>query len=144
MERREVGGPLREIGDVAVLVLAARQRVLQPLDEAPAFHVLRFELVEQRAGRRIALAQLAKQVRVLLGMVEALGERIDIVKHRAEQLEIGRHPPHVDLADEIEEAVQHGGERAMLVLDDLDGTHDGRDGAGTRRSKNACLRRGKA
>jgi hypothetical protein len=92
--------------------------------------VLGFEPVEKGRGFRAAHAQAPEQVAVLLRMMELLRERIDVVNHRPEDLEIRRDAPLADLPDEVRHAVQHRRQGAVLVANDAVGIHKGPHVAG--------------
>jgi hypothetical protein len=66
----------------------------------------------------MSLPQNAEQIPILLGVMEALGKRVDVVHHRIEESEIGLPAVLANFAHEIEQAVQDGSERAMLIADD--------------------------
>ena len=80
--------------------------------------VLALELVERVVELRRARAQLAEQVGVFLRVVQRLGEGADVVQHRVQQRKRRRAFRVARLADQVLEAVDHRGERAMLVADD--------------------------
>src|SRR5689334_8588344 len=85
--------------------------------------VISAQPIDQRAGFGVTLPQQPEQVLIFLRMVEALGKRGDVMNHCAEQLEVRRSLARLDRTREIEQAVQHGGERTMLVENDIDRIH---------------------
>jgi len=69
----------QEVGKLATAaLLVARQRLPEHTDLLGARPVLALQPVEQRSGFRMTQAQEPEQVLVLLGVVEALGVRIDV------------------------------------------------------------------
>src|SRR5437867_9565183 len=56
-------------------------------------------------------------------MVEALGESVDVVDHRPEQIEVRLVATVPNLAHEIEHAVQHCCQCAVLMVNDANCLH---------------------
>ncbi len=108
-KRANPAGRIRFVGGDALLEL---------LDVRVAFDVLALQLVERRVEFLRARAQLAEEVRVLLRVMQLLGERLDVVQHRPQQRERRRRTPIARLADQVFESVDHRGKRPMLVADD--------------------------
>jgi len=103
---------------VVTASLIARERLLERSDLVRTDPMLFLEPVEDRARLRAAKAQQPKQVAILLRVVEALGERIDVVDHRAECFEIRLRGVFADFTNHMQHAVENRGKRAVLVLDD--------------------------
>ena len=82
-----------------------------------------FQAIEQRYRFRVANAQEREQVLVLLGMMKALGKRIDVVDHRAEHVEIRTRAAIADGVNQMEHAVQDRRQRAVFVLNGGDCLH---------------------
>ncbi len=104
-------------------MLVARQRLLEVADSLGADAVLALQALEHRNGLGTPRAQPREQVLVFLRVVESLGNRVDVVNHGTEDPEVGLHAVIPDRANEVEHAVQHGGKRTVLVLDDPDRFH---------------------
>ena len=115
------GGERRELGSAAALV--TRQRLPEAAHMLGTGAMLVLEHVEDRRGLLAAQAQEAEQVFALARVVHALGKRVDVVDHRAQHVEARRGPALRDLAHHVAHAVEHRGQRAMIVLDDADGLH---------------------
>jgi len=79
------------------------------------------EPVEYRPSGGTARAQQREQIPVLLRMMEALRKRVDVIDHRAEHPEVGLFSPAPDVVDEVEHAVQHRRQSAVLVVNDANG-----------------------
>ena len=109
----------REAGEPAARIrLVGGDALLELLDVRVAFDVLALELVERRVEFVRARAQLAEEVRVLLRVVQRLGEYLDVVQHRPQQRKRRRRATVARLADEVFESVDDRRKRPMLVADD--------------------------
>ena len=104
-------------------MLVARQRLLERADLFRACPVFTFQPVEQRFRVRVADAQEMEQVLILLGMMEAFGERVDVVDHRTEHVEIRTGAAVADGVNQMQHAVQDRCQRTMLVVNDAVGLH---------------------
>jgi len=100
------------------LQLVVEQRLLHLADEPRAAHVLRPQRLDhgQRLGR--ALGEPREEEFLLLRVVQPLGKAVDVVDHGPERGELGLHARVARGVRERDQAVQHGGERAVLVVDD--------------------------
>ena len=102
-------------------------------DESLRQAATRIEALSAQTGQRVsAVHQPREQPRVLLGVVLPLGELVDVVQHRVEHLEVRLHAGLPQLVRQVLQAVQHGGDRAVLVLQgrqhvvaEVDQDHDG-------------------
>ncbi len=77
------------------------------------------QLRDQRIGPRAAPAQRVEEKPVLLGVVHALGEGIEVIQHRAEYFRIDLGLALPDLSDQMLHAVQYRSDRAVLGADDV-------------------------
>ena len=68
----------------------------------------------------MTLAQALEQIPIFLRMVEAFRDGIEVIDHRAKHGEVRFGAAIANLAHEVQHAVQHRGNRPMLVLDDSD------------------------
>jgi hypothetical protein len=91
------------------------QRLRERANLVVACAVLALQPIEHRSRVRAAPPQDAEEVPVLFGMVLAFREGIDVIDHRVENAKVRRSAAVCGLADEMKHAVQHCGERAMLV-----------------------------
>ena len=95
--------------------------VLQVEHGAMARLVVAIEPIEHRRQRRAALAQQRKEQGALLGVVHLLRKLVDVEEHRPQHLEVGLDAVAAALGEQQADRAEHGGERAVLGADDLDG-----------------------
>src|SRR4029453_13376169 len=55
--------------------------------------------------------------------VQALRKRVDVIHHRAEQLEVGLRVMFANFAQQVEQAMQHGSQGLVFRADDSDRFH---------------------
>ena len=94
-----------ELGRAAELI--SHQRALERSDLVCAHPMLVLKAIQQRRRIGLANAQNPEKVVVLLGVVEAFGECIDVIDHGPEQLEVRLGAIVAYLANQIEHAVQY-------------------------------------
>ena len=119
LRRRETldrGGEARQ--SAVRIGLVGGDALLELGDDRMSVVVLLLELVERRVELVRARPQLAEQVRVLLRMMQLLGEGDDVMDHRPEQRKRRRCAAFACTADDEFEAVDDRGDRAVLVADD--------------------------
>ena len=69
--------------------------------------VFLLQAIQQRRRIGVANAKDPEKVVVLLGVMEAFGERVDVIDHRPEQFEVRFGATVAYLAKQIEHAVQY-------------------------------------
>ena len=95
--------------------------VLQVEHGAMARLVVAIEPIEHRRQRRAAPPQQRKEQGAFLGVMHLLRKLVDVEEHRPQHLEVGVDAVAPALGEQQADRAEHGGERAVLGADDLDG-----------------------
>ena len=101
--------------------LEGEQGVLEVADRALAMLVVALELVQRGRQFRAARAQARKQQLVLLAVVHALGELVDVEQHRPQQPEIRQLVLPAGMLQQQRQRAQHGGQRGMFLANHGEG-----------------------
>jgi hypothetical protein len=69
------------------------------------------------------VAQRTAELLFNLLMVQAFRKRVDVIHHRAQQLEVGLRPMVANFVHQVEQAMQHGSQGLMFPADDTNRFH---------------------
>ena len=97
------------------------QFVLELAHRGRAAPVVGIETVEHLGGLRAAGADARKQQLGFLRVVDPLRKLVDVEQHRAQHREVGQVAAPTVLGQQQADRAQHRRQRAMLVVDDLEG-----------------------
>jgi hypothetical protein len=99
--------------------LEGEQGVLETADRGLAARVFGVQPVDHRRQLRRLGAQFREQQLAFLAVVQPLGELVDVEQHRAQDVEIGHRRVPARVRQQHRQRAQHGRQRLVFVLDDL-------------------------